>query len=60
MLISSLRGLMSAEHGKPPLFPLWHSNLETRVDPEKTPKLSTRNKRQITLKRFPIRFPKFP
>jgi hypothetical protein len=28
---------MSAERGKPPSFPLWPSNLETRVDPEKTP-----------------------
>jgi len=53
---------MSAERGKLPSFPLWPSNLETRVDPEKTPNFvwEKKTKRLITLKRFPIRFPKFP
>jgi hypothetical protein len=52
---------MSAERGKTPLVPPWPSNPETRVEREKRQILfEKKTKRLITLKRFPIRFSKFP
>jgi hypothetical protein len=60
-LVCSWRGLMSTECGKTHLAPPASSNPETRADWENAKFcLKKKAKKLITLKRFPIRFPKFP